>query len=142
MGEEKAVRSVIHYLRANHNSSFLTELRRVGLSHRVLDEYDVAALMIHANIEISEWRKVVQALKIFMGVDKVCASESKWRVLGCGANDVYSDVYNYYKPQKSENALQQRPEKITYWWKDPEKDFVTHLCNIINGHEIDPTQIE
>lgn len=75
-------------------------------------------------------------------VDKVCASESKWRILGCSANEVHNDVFNCYKPQKSRNEIPQRPEKITYCWKDLEKEFVTHLCNIINGNGIDPTQTQ
>ena len=58
-----------------------------------MDEYDVAALMVHAKIGILEWRNVVQALKTFMGVEKVCASESRWRVLGGGASEIFTDTF-------------------------------------------------
>ena len=57
--------------------------------------------MIYAKIGILEWRKVVQALKLFIGVENVCAYESRWRVLGRGANEIFTDTFYHYKPHKS-----------------------------------------
>ena len=55
----------------------MVDLQQVGLGHRVMGEFDAAALMIHSNIELVQWRKVVQALKLFLGIAQVYVNENR-----------------------------------------------------------------
>ena len=75
----------------------MEELTRITPMPKVIDEFDVAALMIYSNIDISHWRKVVQCLKMFMGVEQVAVNETKWRELGADHGTVYSLSYMYEK---------------------------------------------
>ncbi len=47
------------------------------LAPKVIDEFDVAALMEYSIIKMFEWRKVVQCLKIFMGIGTISVPEKK-----------------------------------------------------------------
>ena len=66
----------------------------------MLDEYEVAALMIHSDIEVAYFRQVVQALKFFTGIGKVCEPYSRWPELGKGYGKVYTGVFFYDEPEK------------------------------------------
>ena len=104
----------------------------------------MAALMIHCNIEISHWRKVIQCLKMFMGIKSVCVEEQKWRDLGKGHGKVYSSTYQWDKEKgkKKGNNKKKRPERVTYWWKDPVDEFLRNLSYVINGNNLNPSEIE
>ena len=41
----------------------MKDLTHAELKPRIMDEYDVAALMINDNIKLVHWRKIVQAVK-------------------------------------------------------------------------------
>ena len=78
-GPDKVVRTILKYFQSKCNKELLEELSRIQIGPpKVMDQYDVAALMIHSNIELSHWRKVVQCLKMFMGVKQVCTNETRW----------------------------------------------------------------
>ena len=129
---------------------FRAGLAKEKLSPRKLDEYDVAALMIHSNIELDQWRGVVQALRHFMGVDRICVNETKWRALGKGAGRVHRGEW-LYDPENGNSKKAKtrkvstgklRAEKLVYWWKDPVDEVCINACLILNGNNLQPTDIE
>ena len=81
---------------------------------------------------MTHFRRVVQALKFFTGIDKVCKPESRWRELGKGHGKVYTGVFLYDKPEKKKTKKKSKetikPERIMYWWKDPVDEFQRNIC--------------
>ena len=71
-GLDRVIHSIMDYLRKNYNKELMDDLSHSKVTPKVLDEYEVAALMIHSDIEVTHFRRVVQALKFFTGIDKVC----------------------------------------------------------------------
>ena len=78
----------------------MDKLLRSKVTPKVLDEYEVEALMIHLDIEVTPFRQVVQALKFFTGIGKVCEPYSRWPELGKGYGKVCTGVFLYGKPEK------------------------------------------
>jgi hypothetical protein len=54
MAEEEAVQSIIAYLAQHHREQLSSELQKLKLMPTILDEYDIAALIDHANLDISQ----------------------------------------------------------------------------------------
>ena len=57
------------------------------------------------------FRQVVQALKFFTGIDKVCEPESRWHELGKGHRKVYTGVFLYDKPEKKNTKKKSKEKK-------------------------------
>ena len=66
-GPDKVISSIMDYFQKNYNKELMNKLCRSKLTQKVLDKYDVVALMIHSDIEATHFRRVVQALKFFTG---------------------------------------------------------------------------
>ena len=64
-------------LQNNNNKGFIVDLRHAGLEYYVMDEFNVATLMIYANIELSCLRKIIQVLTFFMGIENMCVFEPR-----------------------------------------------------------------
>ncbi|KAL7548721.1 hypothetical protein ACHAWF_011993 [Thalassiosira exigua] len=147
-GPDKTVRTILSYFKTKCNKTLLEELASLRLVPRLMDEYDIAALMIHSNIQITHWEKVVQALKLFMGIDKIAVGKAKWRDLGTGHGKVYHDKYVYKKPVlgskkgKKGTVKKELDEHISYWWKDPVDEFERNLTKMMNANSIHPDRIE
>ena len=146
----EVIAAILDYLGRSHSEQFTDGLVKAQLAPRLMDEWDMAATMIHANMEIGQWREVLQALKFFTGLKRVCVGEGKWRKLGEGAGTVHRGEWLYdpteavTKKNKSRKVSsgKLRPEKISYWWKSPVEELCRNANMIVNGNKLDPANIE
>lgn len=106
----------------------------------------MAELMIHANTEVGHWRNVVQALKLFVGSNQVCVLEHWWLNLNLDKDvvNVHTGLFDYYKPgdrsTKANTKLRDKkwPQRITFWWKEQEKEFAF----LLNDNNFQPENID
>lgn len=131
VGAEETIEWVLKYLTENYKESLHAELRKLKLIPKLLDEFEIAALIDHANLDITEWRGVVQALKAFQNVKHIGASVDKWTEIGKAAGEVKYDEWIY--PTKDEDGTTKH-EKIKYWWKDPVAEVTSMVASILNGY--------
>ncbi|KAL7429925.1 hypothetical protein ACHAXM_001921 [Skeletonema potamos] len=135
-----AVESILKYLTQNCSTELQAELRKLKLIPKLLDEYDIAALIDHANLDITEWKKVVQALKAFQDVKCIGASVDKWTEIGKAAGEVF---YEEWIHEKEDDDGTTKEEKIKYWWKDTVSEVTSMLGSILNGYwNLKPEDIE
>eukprot|EP00984_Skeletonema_dohrnii_P027892 scaffold17602_cov77-Skeletonema_dohrnii-CCMP3373.AAC.2 len=139
VGADKTIEWVLKYLTENYKDSLHAELRKLKLIPKLLDEYEIAALIDHANLDITEWRSVVQALKAFQNVKHIGASVDKWTEIGKAAGEVKYDEWIY--STKDEDGTTKH-EKIKYWWKDPVAEVTSMVASILNGYaDLNPDDI-
>jgi predicted component of type VI protein secretion system len=67
--------STEYMLMQRHEKATQEVLRNLGVTPKVMDEFDIAALLEASGIGISKWREVVKCLKTYMQLDTICVSE-------------------------------------------------------------------
>ncbi len=121
---------LIDYLLKRNREKMLLKLCERQLIPKILDEYNLAALISESGIKIWQWRKINQCLHLFMDVKKIAVSKKQLRMLGSDHGEVKHGIYYYSYPQKPTKTR----EKVEYWTKDPAFEFVQLLQDIISGH--------
>lgn len=139
LGDQNGVETILKYLTENHREELIAELTKLKLIPKLLDEYDIAALIDHANIDITRWKKVAQALKTFQGLKRVSVSADKFLELGEGAGGISYKEWPY--ESVDEDGIK-RTEKIKYWWKDVVSEVTTSIARIIQATGRSPDDIE
>jgi hypothetical protein len=129
---------LIDYLLKRNREKMLLKLREHQLIPKILDKYNLAALISESGIKIWQWRKINQCLRLFMDVKKIAVSEKQLRMLGLDHGEIKHGIYYYSDPQKPTKTR----GKVQYWTKDPAFEFVQLLQDIISGHSIDPKTIK
>jgi len=98
---------LFNYLHKHHDKKLKAKLRENQLTHRIMDEYNVAALLDEANIKIWQWRKINQCLRLFMDVKQVAVSEKRIRELGAGYGEITHVIYHFSDPKKPGSVKEQ-----------------------------------
>ena len=125
--DDNAVRSVIDYLLRRHEVETRDALADAGVIPRILDSFEVAALMDRANLGVGQWREVVKCLKTFQGLDTISVPEKVVRMLGMDHGKVTTGVFHW---QREEG---QRKIAIRWWTMDPKDEVFLRLADYANG---------
>ncbi len=136
--EDMMVESVIEYLVNSHNAATRKVLRDRKITHKRMDEYDIAATMDEAELKSWQWDKIKQCLKVFLDIDDVSVAKDKLQALGAGYGDINHGTYDYFDPKKPARTT---AEKIRYWWKDPVLETTASVAGLINGYSLNPEDI-
>jgi hypothetical protein len=131
------VKCIMEYLLKRHRRHSETVLRQNGLMPKVMNEFEVAATMKHAGIGYQVWRSIVQSLKGFLGLEKVCVPESVYRELGKDHSDIKVGTFEYVKEDGK------RFEKIDYFTLDALAELKKKVEEFVNStNDFDPRFIE
>ena len=136
--EDDIFEHLIDYLLKRNREKMLFRLREHQLIPKILNEYNLAALLSESGIKLWQWRKISQCLRLFMDVKQIAVSEKQLRMLGSDHGEIKHGVYYYSDPQKPTKVK----EKVEYWTKDPAFEFTQLLQGIIGGRSIDPKVIK
>jgi hypothetical protein len=129
---------LLDYLLNKHQTRVMEKLRERKLIPKVMDEFDMGALLDRSGIKVWQWRIINQCLRLFMGIQKVCVPERCFRELGADHGVITHGTYNYTDPTNP-TAVK---EQVRYWTKDPEFEFLQALEGLVNGYLLCPTQIK
>eukprot|EP00985_Skeletonema_marinoi_P021128 scaffold12818_cov85-Skeletonema_marinoi.AAC.1 len=136
------VDQLVTYLLSDHKEEFLAAMEDKQLLPKKMDVHDVSATLGHAKIGVTQWEKIVQALKVFMDVKTVCVSMHTLRALGADHGEITTGTYDYISPKEKKKTKDPVKEVIRFWHKDVAKEYVRNIEAIINGENIDPKDIE
>ena len=136
--EDEVFELLFNYLNKRNKKRLKAKLCETHPIPKILDEYNVAALMGESGIKIWQWRKINQCLRLFMDVKRVAVAESRLRELGAGHGEIKHGTYHFSDPKKPGNVK----ELCRYWTKDPVFEFLQVLEGIINGHGLTPDNIK
>ena len=129
---------LLDYLLNKHQTRVMEKLRERKLIPKVMDEFDVGALLDRSGIKVWQWRIINQCLRLFMGIQKVCVPERHFHELGADHGVITHGMYNFTDPTNP-TAVK---EQVRYWTKDPEFEFLQALEGLVNGYLLCPTQIK
>ena len=89
---------LLDYLLNKHQSRVIEKLRESKLIPKVMDEFDMGALLDRSGIKVWQWRIINQCLRLFMGIQKVCVPERRFRELGADHGVITHGTYYYTDP--------------------------------------------
>ncbi|KAL7528525.1 hypothetical protein ACHAXR_003576, partial [Thalassiosira sp. AJA248-18] len=136
--QDEAVDQMLDFLIKNHKPKLMKKLRQHRMVPKVMDEFDVAALLDEGGLKIWQWRAVQQCLKLFMDIDKVAVSETHLRELGKDHGEIKHGIYHFTDPENPGKVK----EEVRFWTKDPVYEFLQAVEGLINGYDLDPLEIE
>jgi hypothetical protein len=105
---------------------------------KVMDKYDCASLLADSGIKIWQWRKIQQCLKVFMDIKQVGVQENHLCALGVDHGVIKHGTYYYCDPTNPSKVK----EEVMYCTKDPVYKFVQMLQGIINGNNLNLSDID
>ncbi len=105
---------------------------------KVMDEFDCAALLDESNTKIWQWKKIVQCLKLFMDIYKVCVPDNRLQLLGVNESEIHHGTYDYADPKKPGQVN----ERVRYWTKEPVPEFLSSVASLINGYSLNIDEID
>ena len=114
-----------HMLRHYEDETRAT-LQSLGISPKIMNEYEIAATLTEARINITQWREIVKCLKSYMGLKKVCVPESKYRMLATEVGEIKTGILACAKKPD------EREEQLKWWTMDPAAEFISQLECMIN----------
>ena len=135
VGEDYVADLLLNYLLKKHKTKVLEKLRERKLIPKVIDEFDMGALLDRSRIKVWQWRKIHQCLRLFMGISKVCVPERRFRDLGADHGEITHGTYYYSDPANPKLVK----EQVRYW--DPEFVFLQALEGLVNGYSLCATEI-
>jgi hypothetical protein len=91
----------MEYMIKRHRTHAETVLEQNGLKPKVMNEVEVAATMKKAGFGYSVWRKVTQCLKMYLGLERVCVPEARYRELGKDHSAISVGTYNFLRRRES-----------------------------------------
>ena len=110
--------SMFNYFFRRHRLDIEQALDDNGLLPKVMSEFEVLATMLHGRIGISQWRNIVQCLKTYLGLERVCVPEREFRILGDDHGDIKVGEYAYeHTPGKGK-------ELCKHWCRDPMAELI------------------
>lgn len=136
--DHQIVTLLVDYLAENHRSQFEKQLREKRIIPKLMNEFDIAALVDVSGIKIWQWRKVHQCLRLFMDIPKVSVEEKRLRELGKDCGEITHGVYAFSDPNNPSKVK----ELVRYWTKDPVHELLQSLEGMMNGHGISPSEIK
>ena len=83
----------------NHEIIFEEKIQEKQLTPKIMNEFDVAALLQVSGIKIWQWRKIQQCLKLFMDIPQVCVTEERLRAVGTSHGEINHGTYYYIDPE-------------------------------------------
>ena len=116
----------------------MEKLREMRLVPKVMNEFEVGALLDKSGIKVRQWRIIRQCLKLFMDVQVVSVPERLIRELGTDHGLITHGTYLYADPDKPNRVK----EKVHYWTKDPVYEFLQSVQSLINGYSLQPDDIK
>ena len=134
---EQIVDLFVNYCYNNHKTILKEKLREKKMIPRIMNEYDVAAIIDRARLKIWQWRKIHQAIRYFMDLPKVSVEEKRMRRLGADCGLITHGSYHYSDPDNPDKVK----ELIRYWTKDPVVELLQSLQGLINGYVLHPSDI-
>ena len=136
--DHSAIHNIMQYLLQRHEKFTTAALTGVGVIPKILTAYEVAAIMVQANLGTTQWRNLAQCLKTFLGLNVISVSEKMWMLIGHDHGVVSSGCYDWQKVEGH------RTIPIHWWTMDPESELLLWLCDGANGDGddlFDPTDI-
>ncbi len=113
---------LIDYLLKRNREKMLLKLRERQLIPKILDEYNLAALISESGIKIWQWRKINQCLRLFMDAKKIAVSEKQLRMLGSDHGEIKHGIYYYSDPQ----SLRRQGKKLSTGRKTPHLNLFSY----------------
>ena len=86
--DDEIIDVLLDYVAKYDKQKMINKLRERRLIPKIMDEYDCAALLDESGIKMWQWNKIVQCLKVFMNVPRVCVSEHRLRALGMDHGEI------------------------------------------------------
>ena len=120
-------KSILEYIIKRYRTDFESVLSENGLLPKIMNEFQVMALMKLCGFGVSKFRRLKQALRTFLGIDTLCVPESKYRVLGDDHGEI--DVGTYLH-SKGEGL---RKEKMDWWTRDALGELKRKVKGYINS---------
>ena len=112
--DHSAIQNIMQYLLQRHEELTRAALTGVGVIPKILTAYEVAAIMVQANLGTTHWRNLAQCLKTFLGLNVISVSEKTWMLIGHDHGVVSSGCYDWQKVEGH------RTIPIYWWTMDPE----------------------
>lgn len=135
--ERIMVDAVIDHLVKSHNAATREVLRERKITHRNMDQYDLATILDVLQMKSWQMEGLQQCLKQFLDVDKVSVAKDKVQALSEGYGDITHGTYYYTDPNKPGTTA----EEVRYWWKDPVIETVASVTGLVNGYNLTPEDI-
>jgi hypothetical protein len=136
--KEQIVDILVNYCCDNHITILKEKLRSKKMIPRIMNEYDVAAIIDVARLKIWQWRKIHQGIRYFMDLPKVSVEEKRLRRLGADCGLITHGTYHYSDPANPGKVK----ELVRYWTKDPVVELLQSLQGMVNGYLLHPADIQ
>ncbi len=134
---EDSIHHILDYLLRKHGDVAQAQLQYLGITPRILNEYEVATTMDKANLGIGQWRTLVQCLKTYLELDTFCVSETAWRKIGHDHAKIHTDVYEHVEKEG------ERSEKCKWWTMNAMDKLNSKNGGLMNGiKDFDPLKID
>ena len=121
------IKCILDFTLKRYRTEFESVLRENGLLPKIMNEYQVMALMKLCGFGIAKFRLLKQALRTYLGLDTISVPETKYRVLCEDHGPIDTGTYDHPR------GVGLRKEKMDWWTRDALVELKIKLESCINS---------